>query len=259
MPVSKSVLVTRQSFQEARDAVLKGLAGRGYKIEQDLQNQITAKHPLSATVYSHTVEVYINAEPDKTTIQASVDHSRSKVYVEELKVEIAKNLQPLPREVFTSMERPTSQEQLNLQSALANPSLNKDEQVLWSHRVTKGVFHKEIAEEWIITGLRAIKKYPVTKENPQERFISISLSEADVIVMNQHRRTNGNRVGNFSGTSRGGFFTGTTTGLTHSTSITYGDLVFFHDKKEIIRFSGISDPQDVIHMIQTIKKESTNA
>ncbi len=258
MPVSKSELVTKQGFQEARDAVLKALASKGYRIEQDLQNQIVAKHPLSATYYPHAVEVYINAEPGKTTIQASIDHRRSQAYTEELREEIAKNLQPLPRVVFTSTQPPTSQEQLNRQAALVNPNFNRDEQVLWSHRVIKGVFHKEIVEEWIITGLRAIKKYPVTKENPQERFISISLSDADVVVMRQHRETNGHRVGTFAGTTGGGFFTGTTTGVTHSTGITYGDLVFLQDKKEIIRFSGISDPQDINRMIQTIKKEKTS-
>jgi len=258
MPVIKSQLVTKQGFQEARDAVLKALASKGYKIEQDLQNQLIAKHPLSATYYAHAVEVYVNAEPDKTTIQALIDHRRSKAYTEELKEEIAKNLQPLPRVVFTAMQPPTNQEQFNRQAPLVNPNFNPDEQVLWSHRVTKGLFHKEIVEEWIITGLRAIKKYPVTKENPQERFISVSLSDADVVVMSQHRETNGNRVGTFAGTARGGFFTGTTTGLSHSRGVTYGDLVFLHDKKEIIRFGDISDPQDVNHMIQTIKKEKTS-
>lgn len=258
MPVSKFELVTKQSFQEARAVVLKALANKGYKIEQDLQNQIIAKHALSAVYNAHQAEVFINSEPDKTIIQAMIDHFGSQVYIERLKEEIVKDLPPLPREVFTIMPPAVSPEEIKRHAALTDPNFNEGEQVLWSHRVTKGIFNKETVEEWIITGLRAIKKYPVTKENPQERFIVIGLADADIIVMNQHRETSGNRVGTFGGVVNSGAFAGTTTGLTHSTSVTHGDLIFLHDKKEIIRFSNISDPQDVNHMIQTIKKEKTN-
>ncbi|MGD0496146.1 MAG: hypothetical protein ABSB28_08915 [Candidatus Bathyarchaeia archaeon] len=138
---------------------------------------------------------------------------------------------------------------------IKNPDLNEGEQTLWVHEVTRGIFHKETVEKWIITNLRALKYYPVTKENPTQRLDSVGLAVCEPIIMNQHRVSKGQRVGNFTGVSSG-VFAGTSVGSSTSTSTTYGDLVFFVKGTEKLRFLCISDPHGVQHMIQTIKKQS---
>jgi len=103
--------------------------------------------------------------------------------------------------------------------------------------------------------MRAMKRFPVTKENLQPRIIYVGLNISDSVVMNQHRKSQGTRVGNFVGEGSGGSFSGVTAGTSRSTSTTYGDLVFFAKGKEILRFQEISDPHDVHIMIETVKKQ----
>lgn len=38
----------------------------------------------------------------------------------------------------------------------------------------KGIFHKETVEKWIITNLRATKRFPVTKERPNPDFGAVA-------------------------------------------------------------------------------------
>jgi hypothetical protein len=129
---------------------------------------------------------------------------------------------------------------------------------IWSHTVKKGIISKEIAERWIITNMRAIKQFPVTKDNPQEKFGAIGLDISDTVVMNQFRRSKGNRVGSFVGSYGGGGVIGTGSSISSSTSISYGDLVFLHNGKEVFRFQGISDPNEVNRMVKTLKKQKSN-
>jgi hypothetical protein len=135
--------------------------------------------------------------------------------------------------------------------------LVKEEQILWIHRISKGVLHREVVEEWIITNMRAMKRYPESKNNPTRRISFIGFgTDCDVVVMNQRRQSQGSRIGNFVGSSAGGGFGGVTSGTSRSTSRAYGDLVFLLNGKEHIRFSRISDPQGVRRMIQIIKKQT---
>jgi len=39
--------------------------------------------------------------------------------------------------------------------------------------------------------------------------------------------------------------------------MSYGDIVFLCNDKEVFRFQGISDPNEVNYLIKTLKKEST--
>lgn len=135
-----------------------------------------------------------------------------------------------------------------------NMSMNPGEQTLWVHEVSKGVFHKETVEKWVITNLRAFRFYPQTKDSPQGRLAAIGLAISDTVVMNQYRSSKGNRVGTFSGVG-GGVFAGSSVSQSRSTSRAYGDLVFLFDGKEALRFQGISDPQGVRRMVETIKKQ----
>ena len=102
--------------------------------------------------------------------------------------------------------------------------------------------------------------FSVTKDNPQERFMAVGwLDLSDSVVMNQVRKSKGSRVGSFAGVYGGGGFVGTTTGISSGTSMTFGDIVFLHNDREILRLQGISDPNEVNHLIQTLKKEYVNA
>jgi len=155
------------------------------------------------------------------------------------------------------MEKPTSQEELNYQVKMLNRNFNAGEQVIWSHTVQKGVFSKETAERWFITNMRAIKHFPVTKDNPQEKFSAIGWQDlSDSVVMNQFRKSKGNRVGTFAGVYGTSVFAGTASGISSSTSMSFGDIVFLHNDREVFRFQGISDPDEVNRLIKTLKKES---
>jgi hypothetical protein len=132
------------------------------------------------------------------------------------------------------------------------------EQVLWLHRISKGFFHREVVQEWIITNMRAMKRFPASKNNPMPRVDYVGLAAADCVVINQRRQSQGTRVGNFVGFSAGEGFAGVTAGSSRSISRTYGDVAFFVKGVEYLRFSGISDPQGVHRMIETVKKQIQN-
>jgi len=147
-------------------------------------------------------------------------------------------------------------------ATISNPSFPLEgEQILWMHTVTKGIFNKEIIARWVITNLRAVVsipqgKYYLGKETgfPTTAKI-VGLATCDTVVMNQHRSSKGNRVGTFTGVS-GRSFVGTSMSSTSSQSSSYGDLVFLVKGKESFRFQGISDPNGVRRLIETIKKQT---
>jgi len=131
---------------------------------------------------------------------------------------------------------------------------NKGEQLLWKHEVKKGLIHKETIATWAITNLRAVKLYSPSIENPKPCIEAVGLAIADTVVMNQYRSSTGSRVGTFMG-ARGSLFAGVGESTYSSTSQTYGDLVFFLSGREGLRFQGISDPQGVRRMVETLKKQ----
>lgn len=256
MPSETATLETNVDSQKVKQAVLSALDSRGYRVEQEFESKIVAKHAFSAAYYPHQVQVQIEPKLGKTVILATIDHRAGQTYLKRLVEELAKTLPPLPTRVFNPLEKPTSQQQLNYQTKMLNSNLNPGEQVIWSHNLRKGVFDKEVTEKWLITNMRAIKIYPVTKDNPQEKFTAVGwLDLSDSVVMNQIHRAKGNRVGAFEGTSRDGVFAGTVGGVSSSVSMSFGDLVFLHNDREVLRFQGISDPNDVNRMVKTLKKE----
>jgi hypothetical protein len=256
MPMNRFTLETSIDLQKAKEAVIKALDNKGYKIQESLDTKIVAKHSFSGTYYPHEVEISLNSQPEKTIISASIDHYGSRIYLSRLSEELSKILPPLPARVFNPMERPTSQEELDYQAKMLNRNFNAGEQIIWSHMVKKGLVSKEITERWIITNMRAIKQFPVSKDNLQERFSAIGLDVSDTVVMNQFRRSKGDRVGSFVGSYGGGGVVGTGTGFSSSISTSYGDLVFLHNRKEVFRFQGISDPNGVNRMVKTLKETS---
>jgi hypothetical protein len=258
MPQDRLTIETTVDQQKAKEAVLQALDNRGYKVEEEFEAKIVARHSFSAAYYPHEVEILLDPKPGKTVISASINHRASQTYLKRLSEELGKVLPPLPARVFNPMEKPTSQEELNYQVKMLNRNLNAGEQVIWGHTVQKGIFSKETTERWWITNMRAIKQFPVTKDNPQEKFLAIGWRDlSDSVVMNQFRKSKGNRVGTFAGVYGGGGFAGTGTGVSSSTSMSFGDIVFLQNDREILRFQGISDPDEVNRLIKTLKKEST--
>lgn len=148
----------------------------------------------------------------------------------------------------------------NYMAKLRGPPL-EGEQILWQHVVTKGIFNKEILEVWRITDFRAFLGVPKTKTYfalnvaVDLTVTGVGLVVCDTVVMNQHRKSSGSRVGTFTGVAGGGFV-GTGVSSSESTSSTYGDLVFFSNGKEVFRFRSISDPHGVRRLIETIKKQT---
>jgi len=257
MPSDRFTLETPVDQQKAKEAVLQALDNRGYRVEEEFEAKIVAKHSFSATYYPHEVEILLDSKPGKTVIAASINHRASQAYLKRLSEELVKVLPPFPARVFNPMEKPSSQEDLDYQAKMLNRNFNAGEQVIWSHTVQKGVFSKETAERWLITNMRAIKQFPVTKDNPQEKFLAIGwLDLSDSVVMNQFRKSKGNRVGTFAGVYGTGVFGGTATGISSTTSISFGDIIFLRNDREMFRFQGISDPDEVNRLIKTLKKES---
>ncbi|HMK94409.1 MAG TPA: hypothetical protein VK536_03310 [Candidatus Limnocylindrales bacterium] len=256
MPSDRFTLETMVDQQKAKEVVLQALDNRGYRVEEEFDSKIVAKHPLSTAYYPHKVEVLLDPKSGKTVISASIDHRASRIYLKRLSEELAKLLPPLPARVFNPIEKPTSQQELEYQAKMLNRSFNTSEQVIWSHTARKGVFNKEITERWFITNMRAIKQYPVTKDNQQEKFLALGwLDLSDSVVMNQFRNSKGNRIGSFAGVYGGGGFAGAATGISSGKSMSFGDIVFLHNDREIFRFQGISDPDEVNRLIITLKKE----
>jgi len=142
------------------------------------------------------------------------------------------------------------------QSKMLNFNFNTGEQALWVNDITKGIFHKELVEKWVITNLRAFKFFPITNDRPKAELASIGLHISDTVVMNQYRNSSGSRIGSFVGGSSGGSFSGVGTSSSSSTSRTYGNLVFLLAGKEVLCFGNITDPNGVKKLIQTVKKQT---
>jgi hypothetical protein len=237
MPISNLTLETTLDLPKARETVLKVLSDKGYKIEKDTQVKLVFKHGLGATYNPHSIEINFLPDNGKVTIQASIDHQASQVYLDRLSNELKKQL-PLPEIVYPK-----------------GYDIMQGEQILWRHDIEKGVIHKEVIQEWFITNHRAMLRVPVSNENqkPQLAYVGYLISES--VVMNQFRKSQGNRVGNFVGSYSGGGFAGVSSGISSSKSISYGDLVFLANGKEMFRFRGISDPNGVNRLVKALKKQ----
>ena len=260
MPTDKLTLETQVDLQKAKEAVLQALDSRGYRVEEEYESRIIAKHAFSSTYYPHQLEVQFDPKSGSTVISASINHRASQIYLKRLSEELVKQLPPLPARVVNPFEKPTIQQELTYQAKMLDRSFNAGEQVIWSHTVGRGAFSKVTTERWFITNMRAIKQFPASKDNPQEKFVAIGwLDLSDSVVMNQVRKSKGNRVGSFAGVTGGGGFAGTASGASSGTSMLFGDIVFLHNDREVLRFQGISDPNDVNRLIQTLKKEYINA
>jgi len=260
MPPAKLTLETALDQKKTKAAVLEALNNRGYNVEEESDDKIVAKHSFSSIYYPHEVEVLLDSKPGKTVISVSINHRAGQTYLKRLSEELVTHLPVPSARVFNGMEKPANQEEYAYQAKMLNRNFNPEEQVIWSHTVQKGLLNKEITEKWFITNMRAIKQFPASKDNTQEKLVTLGWRDlTDSVVMNQIRKSKGSRVGSFAGVYGGGGFAGTASGINTSTSMTFGDIVFLCNDREVFRFRGISDPKEVNNLIKTLKKESVNA
>jgi hypothetical protein len=92
MPISNRTFETSLDLQKTREVVLQALATLGYKVVEDSQTKIVSKHSFGARYYPHDLEINLLSQPDKTMINASIDHFGSKVYLDRLSKELGKKL-----------------------------------------------------------------------------------------------------------------------------------------------------------------------
>ena len=259
MPADRFTLEAAVDLQRAKEAVLQALDNRGYRVEKEFDAHIVAKHPFSPAYYPHEIDVMLDPKPTSTVISASIDHHSGQTYLKRLSDELVKLLPPLPARAYTPMEAPKTQDELNYQTKMLNSGFNAGEQVIWSHNVEQGVVHKETAQKWFITNMRAMKQFPPTDTDPQEKFTAVGwLDLTDSVVLNLVHKSRGSRVGVFAGAYAGHVLGGSGAGFSSGTSMTFGDVVFLHNGLEVLRFQGISDPAEVNNLVRTLKKEAAN-
>jgi hypothetical protein len=114
------------------------------------------------------------------------------------------------------------------------------EEVLWRNERTKGIFKKTVIEVQIITNYRVIKN-----------DFGIMLKDVDdITIMNQHRVSQSEHMGVYSGRyARFGM------GNSTSRSKNIGDVVFMIDGRPIIVFGQIVDPHGVARLAKSCRKE----
>lgn len=95
MPLTESSLVTIDDMAKIREAVLGTLSSKGYKVQQDLQTKIIAKHSFSVMYYPHVVEIDLTSGSGRTTIVLRMDHRYSQIYMSKLTQELTKVLPPV--------------------------------------------------------------------------------------------------------------------------------------------------------------------
>jgi nitrate reductase beta subunit len=105
----------------------------------------------------------------------------------------------------------------------------RQEQIIWQNEVMTGIIHRKVVERQMITNKRVSQNYR-----------SIALSDLDdVIVMNQHRESQGQSARYYVG----GF--GTSYGTGTSRGKTVGDVTFIYQGQPAIVFQKIDDPYGV--------------
>jgi PsbP-like protein len=133
--------------------------------------------------------------------------------------------------VFDSEGRPLSTDQ---------PENAGDEVTLWHNEITRGIFHKKVVETQEITTYRVV----------QNKTQILLRDLDDIIIMNQHRVSESQHTGYYSGMyySRFGYGSG------NSTSRTVGDVVFLYQGRPAIVFRQIADPYGIARLAKAERK-----
>ena len=135
------------------------------------------------------------------------------------------------------------------QSPDAQPNAGHDiqptgqEQIIWRNDVTTGIIHRKVVETQIITNMRVMRN---------DRSIALSDLD-DIIVMNQHRESQGQSARYYVR----GF--GTSYGTGHSRGKTVGDVTFIYQGRPAIVFQKIDDPYGVTRLAKAARRSLISA
>jgi hypothetical protein len=144
-----------------------------------------------------------------------------------------------PTTETTSMD-PINNDRVGEGEAYLPPLLEK-ENIIWSRRNTKGIFHKRTTKREWITNYRIVKCDPYI----QELYLS---SIQDTAVINQtHVSTS-----TYSGISSGGRGSRFVSGSSNSQGSVIGDPFFLVQGKPIIIFERVNDPQNLVKYIKLL-------
>lgn len=130
------------------------------------------------------------------------------------------------------------------------PFLAEDEDILWFFIRNEGVINKHTIAIVALTNFRVFIYSFETHECGRVLLPAVD----DVIVTNQHRESQSQNVGVFTGRGRGGF-AGVYSGSSSGSSHTIGDVVFMSEGKEIVTFHQVSDPHGVARLAKAAMKQ----
>ena len=133
------------------------------------------------------------------------------------------------------------------------PLIAIGENILWSNLITEGTFNRKIV--W----LQALTNFRVFEYNYDSHLASYASISAidDIVVTNQKRISESQGGGTYYGTRVGSMRTGFGNTRTRSTSVTYGDVVFFANGQPFITLYQIRDPHGVARIAKSVKKQHT--
>lgn len=139
-----------------------------------------------------------------------------------------------------------------VQSANIDPysgDLQPGEDFIWSYNIEDGFIFKHASTLLAITNFRVFMFD--FKTNKVTGLLLMSDLD-DVVVMNTHTDYHSTRVGNYGKIVKGFWMS---YGQTQGKRTTIGDLVFMSKGKAIITWQGISDPNGLKKLIETLQKE----
>jgi len=133
------------------------------------------------------------------------------------------------------------------------PLIAIGENILWSNLITQGTFNRKIV--W----LQALTNFRIFEYNYDSHLASYASISAidDIVVTNQKRISESQGGGTYYGTRVGSMRTGFGNTKTRSTSVTYGDVVFFANGQPFITLYQIRDPHGMARIAKSAKKQST--
>jgi hypothetical protein len=129
------------------------------------------------------------------------------------------------------------------------PENTAADQIIWSHDITKGIFHKKIVATETISSYY-VRLQSFDENGHQRADTKMLLSDiSDILVMNAHSVSSST----YSGFSGGRYFRGYY-GMGSSNSRQVGDVVFLYQGKPIIIFRQIAAPQGVANLAKAERK-----
>lgn len=134
---------------------------------------------------------------------------------------------------------------------LDNPGLNPWEEIQWKHDVRRGHARKVLAESWVVTNMRAMIVSPATKNAPRS-LNAVALATAVTLVLDSNRESGARH--NEKNAGRSG--PRVDADRMQVKTAKHGDLVFYHNGKEALRFRDLSDPDRMKRMIDDLKEQA---